>query len=222
MELEQKLVVRAPPEAVWALLTDPRRVAGCLPGAAITEQLDERTWAGTITVKVGPVSTSYKGKVIFERLDTATRTADIVASGQDIRGKGGADLRLSSRLVAVDGGATEVTVRSDVSVTGILAQLGRGMIQDVSDQMFQRFAAAMRAQLEAAPVAPAVSGAPGGAPAAPGVPASASPPAEVEPIQAVSFGAQLVVRALGRAARRPVAVLIVVIAMVVVWWLWFS
>jgi hypothetical protein len=194
MELEQKLVVQAPPEAVWSLLTDPRRVAGCLPGAAITEQLDEKTWAGTITVKVGPVSTSYKGKVIFERLDTATRTAEIVASGQDIRGKGGADMRMTSRLLALDGGATEVTVRSDVSVTGILAQLGRGMIQDVSDQMFQRFAAAMRAQLEAAP-APAV-----------------------EPIQAVSFGAGLVVRALGRAARNPVVWVVVVIVAALVWW----
>ena len=195
MELEQKLVVQAPPDAVWAFLTDPHRVAGCLPGAAITGQEDEKTWTGTITVKVGPVSTSYKGKVIFERLDTATRTADIVASGQDVRGKGGADMRMNSRLVAVDGGATEVTVRSDVSVTGILAQLGRGMIQDVSDQMFQRFAAAMRAQLEAAPAS-----------------------AASEPIQAVSFGAGLAVRALGRAARNPVVWVVVGIVAALVWW----
>lgn len=215
MELEQSLVVQARPDAVWAFLTDPHRVAGCLPGAAITEQLDEKTWAGTITVKVGPVSTSYKGRVTFERLDTATRTAEIAASGQDIRGKGGADMRMSSRLVEVGGGATEVTVRSAVSVTGILAQLGRGMIQDVSDQMFQRFAAAMRAQLESTPVVPTASGAPSAA-------TPSGPPAEAEPIQAVSFGARLVGRALGRAVRRPVVWMVIVVSVALIWWLWLS
>lgn len=215
MELEQSLVVQARPDAVWAFLTDPYRVAGCLPGAAITEQLDEKTWAGTITVKVGPVSTSYRGRVTFERLDAATRTAEIAASGQDIRGKGGADMRMSSRLAEVGGGATEVTVRSAVSVTGILAQLGRGMIQDVSDQMFQRFAAAMRAQLESGPVVPTAFGARSAV-------APSGPPVAAEPIQAVSFGAQLVARALGRAAGRPAVWLAVLVAAFVIWWLWFS
>lgn len=215
MELEQNLVVQARPDAVWAFLTDPHRVASCLPGAAITEQLDEKTWAGTITVKVGPVSTSYKGRVTFERLDTATRTAEIAASGQDIRGKGGADMRMTSSLVEREPGSTEVTVRSAVSVTGILAQMGRGMIQDVSDQMFQRFAAAMRAQLETAPVVPTASGASSAV-------APSGPPVEAEPIQAVSFGAQLVGRALGRAARRPVVWLVIVAVAALIWWLWLS
>lgn len=219
MELAQTLVVRAPLDAVWALLTDPHRVAGCLPGAAITGQLDERTWAGTITVKVGPVSTSYKGKVTFERLDTAARTAEIVASGQDVRGKGGADMRMTSRLVERDGGATEVTVRSEVSVTGLLAQLGRGLIQDVSDQMFQRFAAAVRAQLEAAPAAPA---APADSGALAAAPARSGAPTEAEPIEAVSFGIRLAARGLGRAARRPAVWLAVAVATVLIWWLWLS
>jgi carbon monoxide dehydrogenase subunit G len=217
MELEQTLVVQAPPDAVWAFLTDPHRVAACLPGAAITGQLDERTWAGTITVKVGPVSTSYRGKLTFERLDPAARTAEIQASGQDVRGKGGADMRMTSRLVEHDGGATEVTVRSQVSVTGILAQLGRGMIQDVSDQMFQRFAAAMRAQLEAAPAAPAAPGAQG---ALADAVAPSGAPTEAEPIEAVSFGARLIGRALGRAARRPAVWLAVVALAVLILWFW--
>lgn len=196
MEIEQKFEVKAPPAAVWAFLTDPHRVAGCLPGAAITEQLGENSWAGTITVKVGPVSTSYRGKVTFERLDAASRTADIVASGQDVRGKGGADMRMTSTMME-SGGATQVTVRSDVKVTGILAQLGRGMIQDVSDQMFQRFTTAMRAQLES----------------------EAAPPVEAEPIQAVSFGAGIAGRALVRALMNPLSWAALALLALLVWWL---
>src|SRR5689334_6745106 len=97
--IEKSVVIRAPLAAVWDFLTDPQRVVRCLPGAAITGQVDERTWTGTITMKVGPVAASYKGKVRFERLDAAAHEAEIVASGQDVRGKGGADLRMTSRLI---------------------------------------------------------------------------------------------------------------------------
>jgi len=208
MEITQTFVVRAPPDAVWAFLTDPHRVAGCLPGAAITDRVDERTYAGTITVKVGPVSTSYRGKVTFERLDRATRTAEIVASGQDIRGKGGADMRMTSRLIERAPGETEATIVSDVKVTGILAQMGRGMIQDVSDQMFHRFTAAMSAALESAGPAPAAS--PKGAP-------GVGPQAKAEPIEAVPFAAHVVGRAFVRAARRPLTWVVALIVSLVIW-----
>src|SRR5512140_1534059 len=178
-EIVKTFVVRSSPEQVWAFLTDPEKVARCLPGAAITGKLDEKTWQGTINVKVGPVSSSYKGKVSFEKLDAAARTAEIVASGQDVRGKGGADLRLSSVLLEKAPGETEVTTTSRVNITGILAQMGRGMVQDVSDQMFQIFSQRMRAELEsAAPVsAPAAPLAPdGGAAAAVSQPAASPLP----------------------------------------------
>ncbi len=149
--VEKQFVIDAARGEVWAFLTDPVRVAGCLPGAAITEQLDERTHAGTIAVKVGPVSARYKGTVRFERLDADEGVAEIVAAGQDVRGKGGADMRMTSRVVGRGPAETEVTVASTVNITGILAQFGRGMIQDVSDEMFRRFTEAMRAALESAP-----------------------------------------------------------------------
>ena len=148
--VEKKFVIQAARGEVWAFLTDPSRVAGCLPGAAITERVDERTHAGTIAVKVGPVSARYKGTVRFERLDEDGGVAEIAAAGQDVRGKGGADMRMTSRVVARGPGETEVTVSSTVNITGILAQFGRGMIQDVSDEMFRRFTDAMRAALEPA------------------------------------------------------------------------
>jgi carbon monoxide dehydrogenase subunit G len=183
-EIVKTFVVRSPPEQVWSFLTDPEKVARCLPGAAITGKLDDKTWQGTITVKVGPVSSSYKGKVAFERLDAAARTAEIVATGQDVRGRGGADLRLTSMLVQKGAGETEVTTTSRVNITGILAQMGRGMVQDVGDQMFQVFSQRVRAELEAAPSP---------TPVAP--PAPAPPGAKAEALDVGAMGARAAVKA---------------------------
>jgi carbon monoxide dehydrogenase subunit G len=162
--IEKRFVVAAPAAAVWEFLTDPAKVASCLPGAAITGKEDDTTWVGTMTVKVGPVTASYRGKLRFERLDAEAREAEIAASGQETRGKGGADMRMKSRVVERGPRETEVTVASDVNVVGVLAQFGRGMIQDVSDQLFRKFTEGMRRQLEAEPgaaevrVAPRVGG----------------------------------------------------------------
>ncbi|MBI4503650.1 MAG: SRPBCC family protein [Gemmatimonadetes bacterium] len=203
MQIEKQFTVAAPAEQVWAFLTDPNRVAQCLPGAALTNQIDEKTYEGTITVKVGPVASSYRGKATFERLDAATRTAEVVAAGQDVRGKGGADLKMTSKVVERGPRETQVTVMQDINVTGILAQMGRGMIQDVGDQLFEKFLGAMRAQLESQGEAV--------------VPPSAGSPAQ-PPIQVVSLGVGVLVRAAGRAARHPLAWLAVIVIVVLLWW----
>jgi carbon monoxide dehydrogenase subunit G len=189
-EIVKTFVVRSSPEQVWSFLIDPERVARCLPGAAITGKLDDKTWQGTMTVKVGPVSSSYKGKVAFEKLDASSRTAEIVARGQDVRGRGGADLRLTSTLAQKSPGETEVTTTSRVNITGILAQMGRGMVQDVSDQMFQIFSQRVRAELESAAPA-ATAAAPTAAPAAPLPPAA---PARPEALDVGALGARALVR----------------------------
>ena len=221
--IEQRFVINAARPDVWAFLTDPSRVAGCLPGAAITEQVDERTHSGTIAVKVGPVSARYKGKVRFERLDEEEGVAEIAAAGQDVRGKGGADLRMTSRVAARGPSETEVTVASTVYVTGILAQFGRGMIQDLSDQMFRQFTDAMRAALEPPPVAGAdrpvddrpVATSPTADPSGAQAPAAGAPAGDA--IDAVSLGATVGRRALGRALRRPGLWLAVVIVAAILW-----
>ena len=204
IEIVKTFVVKAPAAQVWGFLTDPQRVAHCMPGAAITDRIDDKTFAGTMAVKVGPVATSYKGKIVFERLDASSRTAEIVATGQDVKGRGGADLRLTSSLKEIAPGQTEVTAASKVNITGILAQMGRGMIQDVSDHLFQIFSQNMRAELEptAAAAAPA--------PAAPGPAAPSAPPAPATPARAApealdlgSLGAKVAGRAAGRVVRRP-------------------
>ena len=94
------------------------------------------------------MSAKYKGTAVFEKLDAATHTAEISAKGQDLSGRGGADMKMTSGLKEQPNGETEVTLVSDVNVTGILAQFGRGLMQDVSDQMLKRFTDAMRAELE--------------------------------------------------------------------------
>lgn len=144
LEITKTFTIDAPKAEVWKFLTDPERVARCLPGAAITEKVDEKNYLGTVSIKVGPVSASYKGKVRFETLDEESGTAEIVASGQDVKGKGGAEMRLKSQVVERAPEETEVTTTSTVNITGILAQLARGMILLLSDQIFQKFTEAMR------------------------------------------------------------------------------
>jgi carbon monoxide dehydrogenase subunit G len=235
MEITKSFVLKAPAPTVWAFLTDPTRVARCLPGAAITEKLDEQSYAGTITVKVGPVTANYKGKMRFERLDEAAGEADIAASGQETRGKGGADMRMKSRVVARSPEETEVTVVSDVNVMGVLAQFGRGMIQDVSDQLFQKFTEGMRRELEtAAPAAaavpvPAPSTEPPPAPAPPTPPdappptvAIAPPPAgepALAPLDVGALGAVAARRATLRTLRRPGFWIAVVVLALICYWL---
>jgi carbon monoxide dehydrogenase subunit G len=202
VKIEKRFTVNAPADAVWALLTDPHQVAACLPGAAITGQEDERTYTGTITVKVGPLSSSYRGRVRFERLDAEARTAEIAAQGQDVRGKGGADLRMASTVVAKGPRETEVVAVQEINVTGILAQMGRGMIQDVGDQMFERFVEALKTRLaveEAGALAPA---------------------AGAEAIDGLSLGVGVAGRVLGRALRRPEFWIAVAAALLLLWLAW--
>ena len=225
LEIVKTFEINASPDAVWSFLTDLPRVARCLPGAAIGDKLDEKTSSGTMTVKVGPVSSTYRGKVVFERLDPAAKTAEIVASGQDVRGKGGADLKLTSSLKALPGGKTEVTAVSVVNVTVMLAQMGRGMIQDVSDEMFQIFSERMRAELETSAASPATGGdgapaagfaAPSGSDVAPvrTAPAARAAPAQPEALDAAALGARVARRSASRMVRQPAfwAVLLIVVA----------
>src|SRR5436309_7404925 len=224
MEISKSFVVKAPKAAVWDFLTDPYQVAKCLPGAAVTEKVDDRTYAGTMTVKGGPGTGSYRGKRRFERLDEAAGEAELAASGQETRGKGGADMRMKSRVIETGPAETEVTVISDVNVMGVLAQFGRGMIQDVSDQLFGKFSEAMRRELETpaaaptpaveAPPAPAVaesSAAPvAAAPAPPPPPPPAPAPAE-NVLDVGALGAAAAGRAAGRTVRRPVFWIVVIV-----------
>jgi carbon monoxide dehydrogenase subunit G len=224
---EKTFVIRASAPAVWAFLTDPARVARCMPGASIAEQIDDRTYAGTMTVKVGPVQATYKGQLRFEQLDPAARTAHLAASGQDTRGKGGADMRLTSQVSERAPGETEVRVSSEVNVTGVLAQFGRGMIQDVSDQLFHKLTDAVRAELEPpAPRDEASDAARAGEEALAASPAPSRPPphssAAQPPLDVGALGAAAAGRAIERTVRRPGLWVALGLFALILWWIFSS
>jgi carbon monoxide dehydrogenase subunit G len=148
MKIEEQFSIQAPPDAVWAFLIDPERVAAALPGAEISEKIDGTTFKGGMAVRVGPVSANYRGTVSFE-LDDAARSAVVHAKAQGMAGMGSADMRMTSRVREVGDNETQVTVEADVTISGILAQFGRGMIEQVSKKMFQDFSAAVKSELEA-------------------------------------------------------------------------
>jgi carbon monoxide dehydrogenase subunit G len=156
IQIEKTFQVKEPVEKVWSFLSDPRRVAACVPGAQITEQVDENNYKGTIRVKVGPSVTDYKGDVQIVRLDSQNHEIEILGKGQDMRGRGSASMKMTGKLRALDSSSTEVTSISELTVVGILAQMGSRVIQEVSNIMFGEFTKNFQVQL-ANPAAPAVA-----------------------------------------------------------------
>jgi len=148
MKIEEQFSIQAPADEVWAFLIDPERVAAALPGAEISEQIDDNSFKVTMSVRVGPVSANYRGTVSFD-LDEAARSAVVQAKAQGMAGMGSASMRMTSRVEELAATETQVTVEADVTISGVLAQFGRGMIEQVSKKMFQEFAAAVQAELEA-------------------------------------------------------------------------
>jgi carbon monoxide dehydrogenase subunit G len=148
LQIEKTFRVKEPVGQVWALLSDPRRVATCVPGARITEQVDEKTYKGTISVKVGPSVTDYKGELGIVRLDSENHEIEILGKGQDVKGRGSASMKMTGKVRSLEDGGTEVTSVSEVNVVGILAQMGSRVISEVSNIMFAQFIKNFQAQLE--------------------------------------------------------------------------
>ena len=148
INIQETFRIQAPIEEVWPFVMDPHRVAACMPGAVLEEVVDERTFLGSIKVKVGAITTSYKGRVQLSEVDEETRTVRIVAEGREAGG-GTARGTMSSRLRSLPDGTTEVAAEASVDLTGRIMQVGRGMIQGVSHQLFQQFVACAKERLEA-------------------------------------------------------------------------
>lgn len=148
VRVEKKFEVADSVEKVWAFLSDPRKVVTCVPGAQITEQVDEHTYKGAISVKVGPSVSDYKGQVQILRIDPATHEIEMMGKGQDTRGKGSASMKMHGKLRPLENGGTEVTSVSEVSLVGILAQMGGRMVNEVSNIMFEQFTKNFRQKLQ--------------------------------------------------------------------------
>ena len=167
IEITETFQVEAPVDAVWRFMLDPNQVVTCMPGAQLEEVVDDRTFLGSVKVKLGAITTSYKGRVQITEMDPQAHTVKLTAEGRETGG-GTAKGTLQSQLRSLPDGQTEVLAQASVDLTGRVMQMGRGMIQGVSHQLFQQFVASTRERLEAPPGA-----------------ASELAPAESTPIRAI-------------------------------------
>jgi carbon monoxide dehydrogenase subunit G len=188
VKIEQNVEVEAPLDRVWALVNDVPRIAPCMPGAQLTNVVDERTYEGTIRVKLGPINMSYKGTAVLGEMDEATHTARLTASGKDVRGGGTARAGVEMKLVARSEASTSMAVNADVQLTGKVASFGRGAIQDVSAKLFGQFAQCLRETLEEE--TRAAAGATAGVPAAAGASARTEAAAGAPATAAAEAGAR--------------------------------
>jgi uncharacterized protein len=148
IKIEKTFQVQEPLEKVWQFLSDPRKVAGCIPGAQVSEAVDDRTYKGVIKVQVGPAVTDYRGQAHIDLLDHQQHEIRMTGKGQDVRGKGSASMTMTGQARSLPGGSTEVVTVSEVNIVGLLAQLGGRMIQEVSNKMFEQFTANLRSKLK--------------------------------------------------------------------------
>jgi len=152
LHIEETFELHAPVERTWRYLADPRQVVNCLPGAELTEVEGEETFLGRVKVKVGPITAAYDGRVTITRRDDDAHIVSMVGEGQERTGAGSAKMSMTSRLMPLEGGATQVQVVADVDIVGRAAQFGRGMIESVNKQLFKQFAECLRGTLEGPPV----------------------------------------------------------------------
>ena len=158
MELNDSFEVAHPIGAVWGVLTDVERIAPCLPGAQLTGS-DGDVHEGLVKVKVGPITSQYKGKASFTERDDDAHRLLMSASGRDTRGAGNASAEITVALEALTETSTRVSVHTDLTITGKVAQFGRGVLADVSRKLMGQFADNL-AELVAADVATEAPAAP--------------------------------------------------------------
>ena len=151
MEIENEFDVPAPVDHVWTYLLDVERVAPCMPGAELTEVIDDHTWKGKVNMKLGPVSLAFAGTVTMQERDDQAKRIVLAAKGMEQKGKGAANASVTSWLEQGDG-VTNVKMRADIHLTGTVAQLSRGLLPEVSRKLTQQFADCLLQSMRAAEV----------------------------------------------------------------------
>ena len=138
MEINNSFEVKAPLDVAWATLTDLARIAPCLPGATLTS-IEGDIYKGHVTVKVGPIVAKFGGQAIFQERNDTEHRAVLKGEGRDTTGKGNASAIITAQLEVVDAMTTRCTVSTDLTITGKIAQFGRGALADVSDKLLKQF-----------------------------------------------------------------------------------
>jgi carbon monoxide dehydrogenase subunit G len=191
VRIQNEFEVKAPIDRVWSYLLDVEKIAPCAPGAELTEVVDDHTWKGTVKVKVGPVAMSFAGTVVIQERDDQAHVVVLKADGREQRGKGAASALVQSRLEAVDGG-TKVSIETDLTISGGVAQYGRGMVGDISQRLTREFADCLQGRIAGEEPVPQAT------PASPGpVPEAGGPP-----VKGIRLGVWALWRAVARFFKR--------------------
>ncbi len=165
MELNHSFTVNQPIAETWQILTDLERIAPCLPGAQLQEVHGE-VYKGVVKIKVGPISAQFKGEAQFEERNDNDFKAMLKASGRDTGGKGNASATITAQLTPVDATSTTCNLLTDLSITGKVAQFGRGALADVSEKLLAQFSDNLNELIKNEGAAPAATPAPEAVPAA--------------------------------------------------------
>jgi carbon monoxide dehydrogenase subunit G len=195
MKIENSFEVAAPPEEAWALLMDVPRVIPCMPGAQLTDTVDDDHWKAKMAVKLGPIALTFDTAVARETADAEAHRAVLSADAREAKGRGSAKATIESTLAIQDGG-TRVDIVTELALTGPVAQYGRGLVQSVAAQLTASFASCLQAQL-APPAADDAADTTGEAAAR----APAAPPAPV-PVSGLRLGVNALLELLHLRRRR--------------------
>ena len=147
-KIEEEFEVRAPVQQVWEYLIDPAKVVVCIPGAELLEAQDEHTFVGAVKVKLGPMSMSFKGLMKFTEVDEQGHQVRMLGEGREAGGAGSARVTMLSKVAPLKGVGALVVVNAEVDLVGKVVQFGRGMIEEVSRQLFRQFSACVKQRLE--------------------------------------------------------------------------
>jgi len=147
--VEEKFIIRFPRQAVWDfLMSDVREVLLCMPGVEEVRAVDEGIYQGILRVEVGPISAVFQGNVTVEGIDKADYRASMLATGTDSKLASLAKARIAMNLEQVVEGQTEVIIRADVRILGLLSRFGQGLIRGKAHSLIEGFANRIRARLE--------------------------------------------------------------------------
>lgn len=150
MLIENEFTVAAPSDFLWAYLLDVEKIAPCMPGAELTEIVDDHNWKGKLNAKFGPVSLSFAGTVTVESRDDVAHRVVLSAKGMEQKGKGAANAKVTSWLEpGPTEGVTSVKMEADITLTGAAAQLSRGLLPEISKKLTQSFADCLQESMAA-------------------------------------------------------------------------
>jgi carbon monoxide dehydrogenase subunit G len=182
VQIENAFTVAQPAASLWVTLLDVEKIVPCMPGAELTEVVDDTHWKGKLIAKFGPVSMSFAGTVVMEDRDDAAHRVVLRAKGMEQKGKGAADAAVTSWLEAGPGqGETTVHMQADITLSGAAAQMSRGLLPEISKKLTQQFADCLQETM-AGEVTPSA--------AEPGETAAATPapPAAAKPVGGIGLG----------------------------------